>query len=310
MRITVTGAAGFIGSHLCEALLAAGHQARGIDGFTPFYARELKERNVAALRRRHGFELVERNLLADRPLVPLLEGSEAVCHLAGRPGVRSGDRDRHEAGNVDTTEAVMRAAADAGVRRVLLASSSSVYGSAAGQVAEDAQLRPLSDYGRSKWRAEAVAASLAERLGLELVILRYFTVYGPRQRPDMAFARFISAALGGGPMDLLGDGRQVRDFTYVGDAVDATIAALERAPAGAVLNVSGGRPASLSGALALLAAELAASPPLTARAADAREPRATAADLGRIRRHVGWRPRVPLELGLALQAQPALALAS
>ena len=204
MRITVTGAAGFIGSHLCEGLLAAGQDVMGIDAFTPFYPRELKEGNVAALRRRRDFRLVERNLLADAPLAPLLEGSEAVCHLAGRPGVRTGARDRLEAGNVGTTETVLRAAADAGVRRVLLASSSSVYGSARGPVSERAELRPLSEYGRSKQRAEMVAAALAKELGLELVTLRYFTVYGPRQRPDMAFARYIRAALDGDPMELLG----------------------------------------------------------------------------------------------------------
>ena len=303
MRVTVTGAAGFIGSHLCEHLLRAGHDVAGIDAFTRFYSREVKEGNLAGLRRSPDFELAQRNLLAEAPLAPLLRGSEAVCHLAGRPGVRSGTRERLEAGNVRTTAAVLRAAAQAGARRVLLASSSSVYGSARGPVAEDAPLRPLSEYGRSKRRAEVVAASLAAELGLELVTLRYFTVYGPRQRPDMAFARFAHAALAGEPMELLGNGRQRRDFTYVGDVADATVAALERAPAGSVLNVAAGRPAALADALALLAAALGAAAPFTPRPADAREPRATAADLGRIRHQLGWEPQVTLERGLALQAE-------
>ena len=229
MRVVVTGAAGFVGSHLCDELVARGHEVVGIDGFTPFYARGLKELNVAALRRVPGFTLRERNLL-DRPgLAGALAGADAICHLAGRPGVRGGAPVLFEAGNVRTTEAVMHSAARAGVRRIVLASSSSVYGPAARPVGEDAQLRPLSPYARSKRRAELVASRLARRHGLELVTLRYFTVYGPRQRPDMAFARFVRAALQGGEMPLLGDGLQTRDFTYVGDAAEATALALEHA---------------------------------------------------------------------------------
>jgi UDP-glucuronate 4-epimerase len=307
MRIVVTGAAGFVGSHLCDDLVARGHEVVGIDGFTRFYARELKEGNVAALRRAPAFSLHERNLL-DRPgLSDLLAGADAVCHLAGRPGVRGGAPVLFEAGNVRTTEAVMHSAARAGVRRVLLASSSSVYGPASGPVREDAPLRPLSPYARSKRRAELLAARLARRHGLELVTLRYFTVYGPRQRPDMAFARFVRAALGGGEMPLLGDGRQRRDFTYVGDAAGATALALERGRPGAHYNVAGGRPVELAEALGLLGIELGRAPRLAARPPDAREPRSTAADLGRAQSELGWEPRTPLELGLRRQVEHAVA---
>jgi UDP-glucuronate 4-epimerase len=310
MRIVVTGAAGFLGSHLCDELVARGHEVVGVDGFTRFYARELKERNVAALRRAPAFTLRERNLL-DRPgLAGVLDGTDAVCHLAGRPGVRGGAPVLFEAGNVRITEAVMHSAAQAGVRRVLLASSSSVYGPAGGPVREDAALRPLSAYARSKRRAELVAARLARRHGLELVTLRYFTVYGPRQRPDMAFARFVRAALAGGQMPLLGDGRQTRDFTYVGDAAEATALALERGRTGAVYNVSGGRPVVLADALDLLGRELGRSPAFAERPADVREPRSTAADLGRARRELGWAPRTALELGLRRQVAHAAAAAA
>ncbi|MGH2743929.1 MAG: NAD-dependent epimerase/dehydratase family protein, partial [Thermoleophilaceae bacterium] len=168
MRIVVTGAAGFVGSHLCDELVARGHEVVGVDGFTRFYARALKERNVAGLRRVPAFALHERNLL-DRPgLADALAGADAVCHLAGRPGVRGGTPVVFEAGNVRTTESVMHSAARAGVRRVLLASSSSVYGPASRPVREDAPLRPLSPYARSKRRAELVAGRLARRHRLEL----------------------------------------------------------------------------------------------------------------------------------------------
>jgi UDP-glucuronate 4-epimerase len=310
MRVVVTGAAGFVGSHLCDELVARGHEVVGIDGFTRFYARGLKELNVAALRRAPGFTLRERNLL-DRPgLAGVFEGADAVCHLAGRPGVRGGAPVLFEAGNVRTTEAVMHSAARAGVPRVVLASSSSVYGPATRPVREDDPLRPLSPYARSKRRAELVANRLARRHGLELVTLRYFTVYGPRQRPDMAFARFVRAALRGGKMPLLGDGRQTRDFTYAGDAAEATAVALERARPGSVYNASGGRPVVLGDALRMLGAALGREPELAERPPDAREPRSTAADLGRARRELGWMPRTPLELGLRRQVEHAAALAA
>jgi UDP-glucuronate 4-epimerase len=282
----------------------------GVDAFTRFYARELKERNVAGLRRLPSFSLRERNLLDAPGLAGALAGAEVVCHLAGRPGVRGGAPVVFDAGNVRTAEAVMHAASRAGVRRVVLASSSSVYGAADGPVREDAPLRPLSPYGRSKRRAEVTARRLARRHRLELVTLRYFTVYGPRQRPDMAFARFVSGALGGGEMPLLGDGRQMRDFTYVGDAVEATALAVEAGRPGAVYNVSGGRPASVADALGVLGAELGRAPALRPRRADPREPRATAADLSRVRADLGWEPRTSLELGLRAQVEHAAAAAA
>jgi UDP-glucuronate 4-epimerase len=310
MRVVVTGAAGFVGSHLCDELLARGHEVVGIDGFTRFYARALKEQNVAALRQAPAFTLLERNLL-DRPgLAHALAGADAVCHLAGRPGVRGGAPVLFEAGNVRTTEAVLHSAARVGVRRILLASSSSVYGPAAYPVSEDAALRPLSPYARSKRRAELVARRLARRHGLDLVTLRYFTVYGPRQRPDMAFARFVRAALRGEEMPLLGDGRQTRDFTYVGDAVDATTLALVRGRPGTVYNVSGGRPVVLADALRLLGAALGRAPELAERPPDAREPRSISADLRRARDELGWTPRTALELGLRRQVEHAVAAAA
>jgi nucleoside-diphosphate-sugar epimerase len=298
MRIAVTGAAGFIGSHVCERLLAAGHEVVGIDAFTRFYPRALKEANLTALRGAPGFSLAEVNLLDEPRARAALEGAEVVCHLAGRPGVRSGSPRLFEAGNVLTTEAVLRC----GARRVVLASSSSVYGHAAARVSEDTPPRPLSPYGRSKVAAERVALRHPDA-----VVLRYFTVYGPRQRPDMAFAGFVRAALDGGELPLLGDGSQARDFTYVEDAAEATLLAIERGRPGATYNVSGGRAVPLTEALTTLAGLLGRPARLTPAPADEREPRVTAADLTRARAELGWEPGTTLAEGLALQVEAASA---
>lgn len=310
MRIVVTGAAGFVGSHLSERLLAAGHEVHGVDSFTRFYARAQKEANLAEAQRAPGFRLFECTASTPEGLAQALSGAGAVCHLAGRPGVRGGAPHAFEEANVRTTEAVLRAAAAAGVGRVVLASSSSVYGPVDGPAAEDAPLRPLSHYGRSKLRAERMAARMADKLGIELVVLRYFTVYGPRQRPDMAFARYAAAAMTGGRMPVLGDGGQTRDFTYVGDACEATLLALDRGHAGATYNVSGGRPATLAEAFALLGGALGAAPELSPAAPDGREPRSTAADLTRARADLGYEPAVTLAEGIESQADHARAAAA
>lgn len=301
MRVVVTGAAGFVGSHVCERLLAAGHEVAGLDSFTRFYGRDRKEANVAGLRGAPGFELLERDVLHGE-----LPPADALVHLAGRPGVRGGSPELFQVANVRTSETVLRA----DIPRVVLASSSSVYAPAAGPVGEDAPLAPRSDYGRSKLAAERSALRLAGARGVELVRLRYFTVYGPRQRPDMAFSRFVHAALSGAPAPLLGDGTQVRDFTYVGDAAEATLLALERGRPGAVYNVSGGRPAALRHALALIAGATGARPPLEQRPRDPREARSTAADLSLARAELGYAPAVSLEEGIARQVEHLAAAAA
>jgi nucleoside-diphosphate-sugar epimerase len=304
MRIVVTGAAGFIGSHVCERLLDRGDQVLGVDAMTDFYSPELKRRNCAALLVRPGFDLLTRDLNAPG-LAAVLAGADGVCHLAGAPGVRATDERTFELGNVAATRAVMSAAAQAGLPRVVLTSSSSVYAPARSPVAEDAPVSPLSPYGRSKLRAERRAANLAARNGTELVVLRLFTVYGPRQRPDMAFARFIAAARSRGAMPVYGDGGQQRDFTYAGDAVDAILLALDRGRPGRIYNVSGARPVALAEAFALLAASLGESPSLEFTAADGREHRSLAADPTLAARELGYAPRVSLEEGIAAQVAAA-----
>jgi UDP-glucuronate 4-epimerase len=296
VRYVVTGAAGFIGSHLSEKLLDAGHDLVAVDALTDYYDPALKEENAARL------ELVRADL-AEAPLGALFAGSDGVFHLAGQPGVRSfgdvfGDYVRR---NLLATQRVFEAAAAAGAR-VVFASSSSVYGEAETYpTPEDAEPRPLSPYGITKLGCEHLARAYARSFGLDVVVLRYFTVYGPRQRPDMAFTRIVQALARGRAFELYGDGSQSRGFTYVDDAVEATIAAMERAPAGAVYNVGGGAEATLREAIELVerlagrTLELRAGPPA------AGDVRRTAADTTRIRRDLGWEARVPLEQGLRAQ---------
>jgi UDP-glucuronate 4-epimerase len=299
VRYLVTGAAGFIGSHLAEALLAAGHEVTGVDSFTDYYDPRLKEENAAAL------DVRRLDLAADELD---LAGYDGVFHLAGQPGVRSfGDVFAlYVERNVLASQRVFEAAARAGVR-VVFSSSSSVYGEAERYpTPEETPPRPLSPYGITKLSCEHLAHAYARSFGLDTVVLRYFNAYGPRQRPDMAFAAVVEALAEGRPFALFGDGEQSRSFTYVGDVVRATVDAMEHAPAGALYNVGGGQEATLNEALALL--ERIAGRPLDVR----REPavpgdqRRTKADTARIRAELGWAPEVPLEQGLADQWEWAL----
>jgi len=291
MRYVVTGAAGFIGSQLGDALAAAGHEVVGVDSFTDYYDPAEKEENAAALD-------VSRADLAETALD--LDGVDGVFHLAAQAGVRSfGDVfPLYVRRNVLATQRVLEAAAAAKVR-VVLASSSSVYGEAeAYPTPEDSVPRPISPYGITKLACEHLARAYALGFGLDAVVLRYFTVYGPRQRPDMFFRRVCEALLAGTTFEIYGSGEQSRSFTYVGDAVEATIAAMERAPAGAVYNVGGGEEASMLEAIALL--ERIAGRSLETRRLDAArgDVARTKADVSRIRDALGWSPRTSLEDGL------------
>jgi UDP-glucuronate 4-epimerase len=266
---------------------------------TPYYHVRLKEENASALE-------LERLDLAEDDLD--FTGANAVFHLAGQPGVRSfgsvfADYLRD---NVLATQRVLEAAAAARVR-VVLASSSSVYGDAeAFPTAEDVEPRPVSPYGVTKLACEHLARTYAQSFGADVVTLRYFTVYGPRQRPDMAFARMIAALAEGRPFELYGDGSRSREFTYVADAVGATVAAVG-APSGAVYNVGGGSEASMNDAIAVLERVTGRELDVARTPAAAGDMRRTAADTSRIRDHLGWRPGTELEDGLRLQWEWAAA---
>jgi UDP-glucuronate 4-epimerase len=295
MRYVVTGAAGFIGSQLLRTLLDRGHDAVGWDAFTDYYDPALKEENAEGLP-------VERLDLVEDDL-PDLRGVDGVFHLAGQPGVLSfGDVfPVYVRRNLLATQRIFEAAAAAGTR-TLLASSSSIYGDAAAYpTPEDTLPRPLSPYGITKLASEHLAAAYGSEFGLEAVVVRYFTIYGPRQRPDMALAKMIACVVEGRPFELHGDGTQSRSFTYVGDAVEATILALERAPAGSVLNVGGGEEVSMLEAidtLAKVSGRRLEHVPASRRQGDAIR---TAADTSRIRAVTGWEPRTHFADGLAAQ---------
>jgi UDP-glucuronate 4-epimerase len=300
-RIAVTGAAGFVGSHLVERLIAEGHDVVGIDCFSTNYSRERKERNLAPLAGEPRFELVEDDMCAPS-VVRALRGCQAVIHMAALPGVRSPDERGLWRVNVRGTARLLDIIREAGVPRVILASSSSIYGHSHRSVREEEPPAPGSLYGRTKLAAELIC----RRSGLNAVVLRYFTVYGERQRPDMAFAVFIEAALDDGVADLIAGGRHVRHFTFVGDAVEATIRALHHAPAGAVYNVAGPKPATVASTLRLIEGHL--GKPVSVRHIPAYEGEAlrTNADLSRAQRDLAWRPRVALAEGLRCQINYAL----
>jgi nucleoside-diphosphate-sugar epimerase len=246
MKCAVTGAAGFIGSHLCEALLAGGHQVLGLDAFIPYYPRALKERNLAELLGRPGFAFHDVDLRTD-PLDPLVAEAEVVFHLAAMPGLVKSwtDFDGYWTCNVQATQRLLEAVRrHSRLRRFVYGSTSSVYGRY-GTGDESLPTRPISPYGVTKLAGENLCRAFAEERGLPLVVLRYFSVYGPRQRPDMGYHRFIRALLCGEPVTVYGDGMQVRGNTYVGDCVAATVAAAE-APVGETYNVGGGEAASFS----------------------------------------------------------------
>jgi nucleoside-diphosphate-sugar epimerase len=292
VRFAVTGAAGFVGSHLAETLRERGHEVVGLDCFTDYYDVALKEENA------HGLD-VRRVDLADDELD--FAGLDGVFHLAAQPGVRSfGDVfPLYVRRNEVASQRVFEAAARDGVR-VVFASSSSVYGAAERYpTPEDTPLRPLSPYGITKLACEHLAEAYAREFGLDVVTLRYFNAFGPRQRPDMAFTRICFALAEGGSFTLYGDGEQTRGWTYVSDVVAATLAAMERGAG--VYNVGGAIEASMHETIALLERISGRRLDVRRQPAVPGDQRRTNADTTRIRGELGWRPQVSLEHGLEAQ---------
>jgi nucleoside-diphosphate-sugar epimerase len=301
MRTVVTGAAGFVGSHLCTRLLEQGDDVVGIDAVTDFYDVALKERNLAALTAWDSFSLQRVDLL-DAPLRHLLDGAEVVFHLAGQPGVRpswGSEFGLYAQRNIMATQRLLEALRDVPVRKIVFASSSSVYGDAESYpTAETVRPKPRSPYGVTKLAAEHLCELYRTNFGTPTASLRLFTVYGPGQRPDMAFSRLVGAALHGNSFPLYGDGRQTRDFTYVGDVTAAMRAAALSGWTG-VANIGGGSRTSLVEVIQIVTSLADRAVKTEQRPAQPGDVRDTAADTARARRAFGYAPAVPLAEGLA-----------
>lgn len=304
-RVLVTGAAGFIGSHVCEALLAQGDEVVGVDNFDPFYPRPVKERNLETVRRAAGFSFLEADIA--RQALPL-DGISVIFHLAARPGVRPSLEDpaSYSETNITGTVRVFEAARRAGIRRVVFGSSSSVYGNATpAPFAEDAPAAwPISPYAASKRAGELMAQAFAHLYGMQIACLRFFTVYGPRQRPDLAIHRFTDLIARGQPVRMHGDGSSERDYTYITDCVDGVLAAAEwtaRPRFGGVaepINIGGGARVRLDRLIEVIGRTLGREVKIERHPDQPGDVRLTDADLHRAGRELGFRPKVGIEEGI------------
>jgi UDP-glucose 4-epimerase len=301
MNALVTGGAGFIGSHLSERLLSQGARVRAIDAFTDFYPRPLKERNLEHLRGRAGYEFIEGDL-RQLDLPRLLDGITHVFHLAAQAGVRrswGADFQVYTGLNIDSTQRLLEACVGTPIERLVYASSSSVYGDEVPMpMVETALPQPVSPYGVTKLAAEQLCYLYHVNYRVPAVSLRYFTVYGPRQRPDMGFNRFFRAVLDGKPLVQFGDGLQTRDFTYVADAARATADAAVRGVPGRVYNIGGGSRVSLREVFDLIARVSGRKVTIDQQGPQKGDMRDTYADTSRAQADLGFTPSVTLEEGL------------
>jgi UDP-glucose 4-epimerase len=306
MRALVTGVAGFIGSTLAERLLAHGADVVGLDCFTDYYPRPMKERNLVALVGHPRFALVESSL-QKTDLATLLADRTHVFHLAAQAGVRrSWGREFavYTVDNIEATQILLEACTKVSLERIVYASSSSVYGDNTPMpMREDARPEPVSPYGVSKLAAEQLCYLYHVNYRLPTVSLRYFTVYGPRQRPDMGFHKFLRAAILNEPIIVYGDGEQTRDFTFVADAVSAAIAVANRGIPGRVYNIGGGSRVSINQVLEMIACVTGRRPLITVDPAQKGDMRHTYADTTLARTDLGFEPTVGLEEGLAAEHQ-------
>jgi nucleoside-diphosphate-sugar epimerase len=305
MTALVTGVAGFIGSHLAEALLDRGEQVRGVDAFTPYYDVQAKLGNLDRLLGRDGMQFVQGDL-CELDLEPLLDDVDVVYHLAGQPGVRlswAAGFPAYVRANVDATQRLLEAVRGRPLRKLVYSSSSSVYGNAETYPTTERTVpAPHSPYGVTKLAAEHLCCLYAANWGVPTIALRYFTVYGPRQRPDMAFSRFIDAATHDMPVPLFGTGAQVRDFTYVGDVVRANLCAADAAcPPGTVVNVAGGSAVTVRDVLDLLGAIVGRPVPVVGLPEQPGDVMRTGGSTELARELLGWRPAVDLRTGLECQ---------
>lgn len=301
MKVLITGAAGFIGSHLVEECLRRGWEVVAVDSLTTSYSPTAKVRNADHFRRHHRCTYLEQDIL-DLDLVGLLEGVSVAFHLAAQAGVRASwgqTFDVYTQLNVTVLQRLLEAARNSGLDRFVFASSSSVYGDAEALPTSESQaLKPVSPYGATKALGEHLSHLYFRNFGVPTVNLRYFSVYGPRQRPDMAFHRAIEASLASVEFRLFGDGRQTRDFTYVGDIVQGTLLAAQHAPPGSTYNLGGGSNVSMLEVLEIINAEVGGALEIAAEEAQRGDARDTAADIAAAQGQLGYAPSFDVTTGL------------
>jgi nucleoside-diphosphate-sugar epimerase len=305
MKCLVTGAAGFIGSHLAERLLREGHEVIGIDGFVPYYPRWIKEKNLAELLPHARFRFIGANLLdVDLPAL-LSQGIACIFHQAAQAGVRASwgkEFADYTTLNILATQQLLEAAKAHALHKFVYASSSSVYGDVTTlPMREDALPRPLSPYGVSKLSAEHLCYLYWKNYGVPTIALRYFTVYGPRQRPDMAFHRFLRLLLEDRPIPIYGDGQQTRDFTFIDDIVEANLLALQTPVVGEAFNIGGGTTVTLHNAIGVCQEVSGRRATLDLLPVEKGDVRQTLADVSRAKQYLAYEPKVRLAEGLAAE---------
>jgi nucleoside-diphosphate-sugar epimerase len=301
MKCLVTGAAGFIGSSLAEKLIDQGHQVLGVDCFTDYYPRNIKEQNLENLLNKNNFAFQEKDLCVV-DLRELLSEIEVVFHQAAQAGVRTSWGSNFEVylrNNIEATQKLLEACKEKPLKKLIFASSSSVYGDNQDvPMREESYPRPISPYGVTKSASEELGYLYFKSYGVPVISLRYFTVYGPRQRPDMAFHKFIKALLTGEEIAVFGDGKQTRDFTYISDIVDANISAMESNFAGTVFNIGGGSRISLIEAIRLLEEITGKKANLKYSRKSRGDMKDTAADISQAQKHLNYKPKFSLKEGL------------
>lgn len=301
MKALVTGAAGFIGSHLSEYLIAKGLRVVGIDSFMDYYPRSMKESNIAGIIRDQHYEFIEGSLL-EVDLSRLLAGVDVVFHQAAQAGVRASwgrSFKVYTDNNILATQMLLEACKESPVEKFIYASSSSVYGDTKDLPMRESSLPcPVSPYGVSKLAAEHLSCLYHRNFAIPAVSLRYFTVYGARQRPDMAFHRFLRWALEGSALQIYGDGRQSRDFTHVDDIVEANWLALEKGQPGEVFNIGGGSRVTLNEVVEMIKTMVGRELEVHYEGVQKGDVRHTFADMTKAEKKLGYRPKVPIKDGL------------
>ena len=305
MKVLVTGVAGFIGSHLAGELLSLGWKVRGIDSFTDYYPRKQKENNLKRLIKNKNFSFREGDLLS-LDLKKALKGINYLFHEAAQPGVRESwgkDVEVYIRNNIMVTQKLLARAKELPLQKFVLVSSSSVYGDSPLPMKEDTPLRPISPYGTTKLAAENLGRFYYKTCQVPVVILRYFTVYGPRQRPDMAFYKFINAFLKQEEIVIYGDGKQTRDFTYVQDAVNATIKAAQSKLTGEIINIGGGAQVTVNATLRILEKIVKTKATVKYIEKQKGDVLHTFADISKAKGLLSYQPKIKLEEGLAKEVE-------